>query len=140
LLTADQIRQWAAEGIEFGAHSRTHPDLRTLTGSRLAEEIAGRRQDLERILGSPVSSFAYPYGLYNEAVIDCVREHFELAWTTRGGLNDIRTDPHALRRTMVLPGDSGFNLSFRVLAGWTPREFFRWLVARTTRLFRTVRG
>lgn len=139
LMTAEQIRQWAAEGIEFGAHSRTHPDLRALHGSRLAEEIAGSRQDLEQILGGPVSSFAYPYGLYDEAVRDCVREHYELAWTTKGGLNDIQTDPHALRRTMVLPADSGLNFSFRVRVGWTPGDFFSWLKGRTVRVFRSGR-
>lgn len=139
LLTAEQIRQWAAEGMEFGAHSRTHPDLRTLRGDRLAEEIAGSRQDLEQTLGATASSFAYPYGHYDEAVRDCVREHFELAFTARGGLNNFQTDPHLLRRTVVLPADSGLNLSFRVRVGWTPGELFSWLKGRRVRVFRSAR-
>lgn len=139
LMTVEQIRQWAAEGIEFGAHSRTHPDLRALRGSKLAEEIGGSRQDLEQILGFPVSSFAYPYGHYDEAVRDCVREYFELAFTAKGGLNNLQTDPYLLRRTVALPADSGLNLSFRVRVGWTPGELFSWLKGRTVRVFRSAR-
>ena len=30
-MTAEQIRYWATQGIEFGAHSRTHADLTSLS-------------------------------------------------------------------------------------------------------------
>jgi peptidoglycan/xylan/chitin deacetylase (PgdA/CDA1 family) len=43
LMTADQIRYWAAQGIEFGAHSRTHADLTTLTSDKLSDEIVGSK-------------------------------------------------------------------------------------------------
>jgi hypothetical protein len=72
-------------------------------------------------------------------VRDCVREHFELAFTTKGGLNNLQTDPQLLRRTVVLPADSGLNLSFRVRVGWTPGELFSWLSGRAVRVFRSAR-
>ena len=109
-LTAEQIQRWSRMGIEFGAHSRTHPDLTTLAESDLRDEVAGSRSDLEKIIGSPVNSFAYPYGAYNVAVTKCVGEHFLLAFTTVDGVNTLRTDHHLLYRSMVYPCDTLLDL------------------------------
>ena len=65
LMTAEQIRYWAMQGIEFGAHGRSHVDLTTLPPQRLKEEVLGGASDLAGILGSPAVSFAYPYGSYD---------------------------------------------------------------------------
>jgi glycosyltransferase involved in cell wall biosynthesis/peptidoglycan/xylan/chitin deacetylase (PgdA/CDA1 family) len=105
LMTVEQIRYWAAQGIEFGAHSRTHPDLRTLSAAELAAEISGSKNDLASVLGSPVGSFAYPYGELSQAVSEAVRGEFDLAFTAERGLNYLRTDPHLLRRVNISPND-----------------------------------
>ena len=97
LMTADQIRQWASKGIEFGAHSRTHANLPTLAPAELTEEVVGSGNDLESIIGSHVVSFAYPYGFHNQAVDDCVRSAFDLAFIADDwdeGMNHLQTDPH----------------------------------------------
>ncbi|HTB98134.1 MAG TPA: glycosyltransferase [Terracidiphilus sp.] len=115
LMNAETIRSWAAQGIEFGAHSRTHADLTKLSASQCRDEIAGSKSDLAAILGSPVLSFAYPYGEYNEAVCNIVRDEFELAFSTIEGLNDLQTDPHLIRRAAIGPDDSllGFAMNVR---------------------------
>ena len=107
LMTADQIRYWATQGIEFGAHSRTHVDLTTLPPNELSEEILGSRNDLIKLLGSPVSSFAYPYGTYNRDVYECVRRGFDLAFCagpTMEGFNNVLTDRYLQRRNAVQNG------------------------------------
>jgi peptidoglycan/xylan/chitin deacetylase (PgdA/CDA1 family)/glycosyltransferase involved in cell wall biosynthesis len=106
LMTAEQIRYWADEGIEFGAHSRTHPDLTMLGEAQLEDEVAGSKQDLENLVGRAVLSFAYPYGCYNEAVQRCVAAHFALALSCEPGVNDLTTDPLLLRRHLVRDCDS----------------------------------
>jgi len=106
LMTAEQIRHWAAEGIEFGAHSRTHPDLRELSAPQLTSEITGSKHELACILGSAVRFFAYPYGEVSTAAHDIVRDEFELAFSVERGMNYLRTDPHLLRRIDVGPEDS----------------------------------
>ena len=123
LMTAEQIRTWASQGIEFGAHSRTHTDLTKLCPSEMSEEIVGSGKDLEAILGSPVTSFAYPYGFHNQAVDDCVRSAYELAFIAddhNEGMNHLQTDAHALLRTMVQPNDSLLALECRVRWGHSP--------------------
>jgi peptidoglycan/xylan/chitin deacetylase (PgdA/CDA1 family) len=133
LLGANDIRAWASEGIEFGAHSRTHPDLTRLTGAELEREIAGSREDLESLLGAPVAAFAYPYGKCDPAVRDFVRQHYRWAFTGRPGVNHKKTDAWTLRRAMVLPDDDERELKWRLFAGWTPREAFAWFCWRTKR-------
>jgi glycosyltransferase involved in cell wall biosynthesis/peptidoglycan/xylan/chitin deacetylase (PgdA/CDA1 family) len=123
LLTCEQIRYWATQGIEFGAHSRTHADLTTLSAKELAEEVLGSRDDLADLLASRVASFAYPYGFYNQAVGECVRGAFDLAFIAddnREGLNHLLTDPYLLLRTMVQSNDSLLDLECRARWGYNP--------------------
>ena len=68
-------------------------------------EIIGSKNDLTELLGSPIVSFAYPYGKYNDTVHAIVREQFDLALSTHEGMNYLRTDPHLLRRAYVRPRD-----------------------------------
>jgi peptidoglycan/xylan/chitin deacetylase (PgdA/CDA1 family)/GT2 family glycosyltransferase len=128
LMTVEQIRDWAAKGIEFGAHSRTHPDLRTLSTSELAAEISGSKNDLASVLGSPVVSFAYPYGELSEAVSEAVRTEFDLAFTVERGLNYLRTDPHLLRRINISPNDLLIDVEIR--AHWGELQHVNQLRAR----------
>ena len=145
LMTADQIRFWATEGIEFGAHSRTHADLTSLGSEELTEEVAGSARDLESLLGTRIVSFAYPYGFYSQNVVECVRSEFDLAFIADDddeGLNDLRTDPHLLLRTMVQSDDSLLALECRARWGRYPLlqlwDRVRIRVALRTRLKRAA--
>jgi peptidoglycan/xylan/chitin deacetylase (PgdA/CDA1 family) len=59
-------------GIEIGAHSHTHPELDMVRTGGLAEEARQPKLLLEERLGVPVTSFAYPFGLYDRRVRDAV--------------------------------------------------------------------
>ncbi|MBI2815517.1 MAG: polysaccharide deacetylase family protein [Acidobacteria bacterium] len=118
LMTPEQIRYWSAQGIEFGAHSRTHRDLRSLGPSELEQEVAGSKNDLEELIGTPVTSFAYPYGLHNRDVVECVREHFQIGFGITDGANVLRTDEHILRRNLITQGDSWIRFQAVVRWGW----------------------
>jgi peptidoglycan/xylan/chitin deacetylase (PgdA/CDA1 family)/GT2 family glycosyltransferase len=138
-LTAEQIQRWSSRGIEFGAHSRNHPDLTTLDEPKLRDEAAGSRADLEKITGSPVISFAYPYGASNAAVAHCVREHFDLAFTTDDGLNTLGTDPCLLHRNTVFSFDTPLDLEFLVRLGWNPIRRLRSQLRIRSRLLKGLR-
>jgi peptidoglycan/xylan/chitin deacetylase (PgdA/CDA1 family)/glycosyltransferase involved in cell wall biosynthesis len=143
LMTPEQIRYWATQGIEFGAHSRTHADMRTLTSEKLKEEILGSGSDLASLLGSRVVSFAYPYGFYNQGALDCVQGAFDLAFIAddlNEGLNHLLTDPHLLRRTMVQTNDSLLTLEFRARWGRNPFGNLRIRIGLRTRLKRAARS
>jgi peptidoglycan/xylan/chitin deacetylase (PgdA/CDA1 family) len=119
-LTTEQIQYWSRRGIEFGAHSRNHPDLTKLEEPDLEDEVVGSQSDLERIIGSPITTFAYPYGPYNDAASECVKKHFDLGFTTDEGLNTLRTDRSLLRRVTVFDWDTLLEFNLMLRLGWSP--------------------
>ena len=134
LMNAEDIRAWRERGIEFGSHSRSHADLRQLADVDLALEISGGGRDLEDLLGRAPAAFAYPYGSYDERVMERARRAVDLAFSCDEGLNDLRTDPHALRRTMVQPSDLWADFVLRVRLGSSPLMRLRSRVRLRTRL------
>lgn len=133
-LTAEQIRYWSTRGIEFGAHSRNHPDLTQLAEPELEDEVAGSQSDLERITGLPVNTFAYPYGPYNAAAAACVERHFDLGFTTDEGVNTLGTGRALLRRVTVFDWDTLFEFGLMLRWGWSPIRKLRGRLRIRTRL------
>jgi peptidoglycan/xylan/chitin deacetylase (PgdA/CDA1 family) len=125
LLNREEIAKWATQGVEFGAHSRTHADFSTLSEEAVEKEIQYSQQDLTQVTGVPITSFAYPYGTYTPISVNCVARQFDLAFTVDEGLNDLQTNPYKIQRTMVQPSDTWLDLAFRVNLGWSPLQRLR---------------
>lgn len=62
MLTPEMIRAMAAERIEIGAHTVSHPILSRLDEAQARHEITQCKHELEAITGRPVRYFAYPNG------------------------------------------------------------------------------
>jgi peptidoglycan/xylan/chitin deacetylase (PgdA/CDA1 family) len=74
LLSAPQIGELAAAGLEIGSHSATHARLPGLGAGQLAAEIHGSRQTLQGLSDAEVRGFAYPYGAMDAAARQAVRD------------------------------------------------------------------
>jgi peptidoglycan/xylan/chitin deacetylase (PgdA/CDA1 family) len=110
-LTWEWAREMAANGMEFGAHTRTHPILsRVEDEAGLRDEIAGSKRRIEQALGRPVAHFCYPNGRpedISEAAAACVREAgFETAVVTEAGFNSRGDDLFRLKR---IPADPAYS-------------------------------
>lgn len=116
-VTWDHVAALAAAGMEIGAHTVSHPDLRGLTGAALLHEVAGSGQALEGRLGLPVSVFAYPAGKYNAEAVAAVRDHYEAAVTTLPGAATPCQDPVLWHRIRVNQGVSAQEL-LDIIAYW----------------------
>lgn len=139
LMNAEQIRYWAGQGTEFGAHSRTHPHLTQISPAELTAEVAGSKSDMAAVLGQAPISFAYPYGDCNGAVREAVGEEFQLAFSVEEGLNDASTDPHLLRRSYIGPTDSMAEFALCVRRGGMGRlRHWRVKLALRTRIRRAL--
>jgi peptidoglycan/xylan/chitin deacetylase (PgdA/CDA1 family) len=88
-LSWDELQELHRDPLfSIGAHTRTHPALPSLSDDAAWEEIAGSKHDVEEHLGRPVSSFAYPAGLYGERELRMVRDAgYRAALTVEPGLN-----------------------------------------------------
>ena len=62
LLSAAQVSELAAVGIEIGSHSASHARLAGADPEVLADEIGGSRQRLSQVTDAEIRGFAYPYG------------------------------------------------------------------------------
>ncbi len=83
----DEIREMSAAGMTFGAHTITHPKLTDITDEKVLErEIIDSKKVIEERIGKPVTLFAYPFGLYNEHILDIVKKAgYTAARTTKWG-------------------------------------------------------
>jgi peptidoglycan/xylan/chitin deacetylase (PgdA/CDA1 family)/glycosyltransferase involved in cell wall biosynthesis len=102
LMSWPAIKAIGYQGIRFGAHTQTHPRLTDIPTAQARAEIAGSKADLERELQRPVTTFAYPYGEYDEQVEALVAEAgFLGGCTVDGDVNSWSTALTALRRLEV---------------------------------------
>jgi peptidoglycan/xylan/chitin deacetylase (PgdA/CDA1 family) len=65
-LTWREVRELHAEGIQFGSHTVTHPDLRSLGPEQIEYELGYSKEMIENKLGVAVNSFAYPFAFPEE--------------------------------------------------------------------------
>lgn len=60
-LTWREVKELHNEGIVFGSHTMTHPQLRTMRKADIEFELRCSKDTIEDRLGSTVESFSYPY-------------------------------------------------------------------------------
>jgi peptidoglycan/xylan/chitin deacetylase (PgdA/CDA1 family) len=102
ILDWEQVEQLHAQGVEVGAHTATHGFLTQYSPSALDLELVAPRKLLEERLGTPVRSFAYPQGDYDERVVRAVREAgYTTATTVDQGRAGPSSDPLRLPRLLV---------------------------------------
>ena len=108
LLTADGIRQAAAEGVEIGSHGLTHIDLTRADDLTLKAETFESRTVLADLLGTAIAGFCYPYGTIDRRAVDAVRDagYGYACAIDPGPLNG----PHALPRVHVGQNDTALRL------------------------------
>jgi peptidoglycan/xylan/chitin deacetylase (PgdA/CDA1 family) len=97
-----ELREIRPDVIEIAAHGVTHRPLTSLSDAELSAELRKSRDELERIIGRPVTYMAAPGGWYDERV----RRMAAAAGYAGVCTSDVGTvrpghDPLALRRVMV---------------------------------------
>jgi peptidoglycan/xylan/chitin deacetylase (PgdA/CDA1 family) len=103
MMSPAQVRSLTDSGMEVGAHTVSHPILRTLSEQQSREEIANCKIQLEEITGRPISLFAYPNGRpgrdFSRDHVGIVKElGYLAAVTTAKGAATCSTDRFLLPR------------------------------------------
>jgi peptidoglycan/xylan/chitin deacetylase (PgdA/CDA1 family) len=65
-LTWQDVRELHSQGISFGSHTVSHPDLRSMEPNEIDYELGYSKEMIERMVSAPVRSFSYPFTLPEE--------------------------------------------------------------------------
>lgn len=118
VLTWDELRQLANDGVTLGSHTQTHPIVTWLSPEKMRQEIRGSQQDLQREIGAALPIFCYPNGNHSEEIAQLLKdEGIKVAFTTIPSPNELETS-NLLRlgRTCVTPRTDITIFSMRLLA------------------------
>lgn len=104
--------------IEIGAHGMSHTRLAELSDSLADYEVRESKRSLEKLLGTEVVSFAYPYGEYNPRHVISVREAgYAFGVATVSGPVAMADDRMRVRRITMFPGTTPFQFRKKT-SGW----------------------
>jgi peptidoglycan/xylan/chitin deacetylase (PgdA/CDA1 family) len=123
--------------VAIGAHSVSHPRLTRIAPERARAEIGGSRAALARLIGAPVTLFAFPYGDYDASVVEiCRQEGFKHVFTIEPEPVDPGAGSLIRGRVYVDPDDGNleFVLKMSGAYAWMP------LASALKRRLRSVRG
>jgi peptidoglycan/xylan/chitin deacetylase (PgdA/CDA1 family) len=86
-LTDAEVKDLYTAGNEIASHTVTHDDLTQETAAELKAEMAPSQTTLQNITGAKVNDMAYPYGLYNTAVLTATEKVYTAARGVEDGYN-----------------------------------------------------
>lgn len=120
-LTDSELQQLVASGrIEIGSHTLTHCNLASTPEADKRVEMVESQRLLAGLLGVPVRSFAYPFGIYSPSDVELARTTgYSTAVTTVDGI-DLRSpppDPLELKRIKVSGKDNLLAFILRMRTG-----------------------
>jgi peptidoglycan/xylan/chitin deacetylase (PgdA/CDA1 family) len=72
-LSWSQIRELYKAGFEIGSHTVHHPDLTRVPATMLGAELEQSKKTIEDKIGGVVHFLSFPFGRYNQKVIDACR-------------------------------------------------------------------
>lgn len=74
LMDWHQVHECHTQGIEIGSHTIDHPHLTHLNHLSIEKQVVESKEELERLLNTEGISFCYPYGEYDENVMNQVQK------------------------------------------------------------------
>lgn len=113
-MTSTQVKDLFNKGHEIGSHSVSHPDLTTVSQTKLVNEMANSKTTLQNLIGVPVTNFAYPFGAYNSNTLSVGSQYYQSQRTVNGGLNT--KDTFNITQLKIYEVDS--NISQAQVQGW----------------------
>lgn len=112
-VTRDQLAMLQQAGYEIGSHSTSHPHLSRYPAEwpearkqkALRDELVASRAKLQEWSGGPVSTLAYPYGLWDREVAEvAAAAGYEAQFTVNPGPNPRNQPRTSLNRIMIMRG------------------------------------
>lgn len=73
-MSVEQAKElYINSGHEVAVHTLTHPFLEQLTPVQITHEVMADRENIEKYFGNIAVGMAYPFGTYNDTVVDVLK-------------------------------------------------------------------
>jgi peptidoglycan/xylan/chitin deacetylase (PgdA/CDA1 family) len=83
-LTKEELKRLAESGyFSVQSHTAMHPDLTKL--NNFENELKSSKEKIKKMTGKPVIALAYPYGNFNNQVVNETKKHYRFGLTTTPG-------------------------------------------------------
>ena len=103
-MSSEQIKTLADNGHVIGTHTWDHHNVKNYGPDDWDVQFKQPREKLEAITGKPVTHFAYPFGLWNEAAIPELKKRGYLSAYQLSANKRDSTEPLYSLRRMIVPG------------------------------------
>ncbi|MEG1709994.1 MAG: polysaccharide deacetylase family protein, partial [Acinetobacter sp.] len=102
-LNDEQVQFLAQSGlVEIGSHTMTHANLDKLDDAQCLQELLESKIQLEQLIHQPVTSFAYPFGIYSQRDVALAKQAgYSNAVTTEEGIDGLDPDFMQLQRIKI---------------------------------------
>lgn len=114
-----QIKEMLKAGMRIGSHTMSHYDLTSIREEDYQKELAESKRLLEQRFKTHIESIAYPCGLYNEKIVNLVKEYgYKEGVTTNLGVNTKKTydkNPMEMYRIGIFNGINGIKGFIRTI-------------------------
>lgn len=101
-MTMGTVQKMHKNGVEIGSHSLTHCDQTKLSSKDVAANAKNSKSALEAAHVGAITSFAYPYGSYNDTTNQIYARTFSYLRSSDVGYNDRYFDPQNIHSIAVL--------------------------------------
>ncbi|MFQ5517051.1 MAG: polysaccharide deacetylase family protein [Acidimicrobiia bacterium] len=125
-LTWDQAREMYASGLmTVGAHTHSHPDLRSIDAASIADELRRSDELIEEQLGVRPLHFAYPKGYWAAPAEKLVAARYDTAVLGAGPPLTQSTNLYRLSRIPVQRSDGVYFFARKMRRGMRLEEWAR---------------
>jgi peptidoglycan/xylan/chitin deacetylase (PgdA/CDA1 family) len=102
LMSEAEINSWLAQGMDIGAHSKSHADLTDISEYKAQKEIRDCKLVLEKKYNLKITDFCYPFGRFNESVCKMTKDSGYISATTMNrGKASSKSHRHMLPRIPI---------------------------------------
>ena len=126
VMSEEQLRKLPSAIVEIASHTMTHPVLPQIDREKLAQEVEGSRAKLAKMLGREIKLLSFPYGAFNDDVVDaCRKAGYERVFSALPYFAFSEPQEFLTGRMGVYPTDWPIEFRLKVLGAyrWLPFMF-----------------
>lgn len=134
VVSAEQLQQLPKDLVTVGSHTITHPMLPYLSEQEAKRELLGSRIELEQLLKCKITLFSFPFGAFNNDLVQWAREAgYERVFTSQPTLAFPNSKQFVTGRVPADPTDLPLEFRLKLLGAyrWLPYAiiFKRWILS-----------